>query len=238
MNGDRQALLLICIVFVSCGRVEVRPAGAAESGSQNTSTQAKPATKSLLPVAKPHQPLGPLLLVKHADGGSCQALLVARNAAILPSHCLPRSLLQTAPRLVLVPSVTVSVQAMIDPAVPGAEPFALLSLGGMEAFHVSVVDPGSASRPEFLPEPYRLHLAYAEGPGVRESSCRSQAYNFAGSVSYSCDTLPGHSGALVKDQDGRPFAIHLGVRNSLGYGVLLSVLSTPLGRHLKDSQEK
>jgi hypothetical protein len=127
---------------------------------------------------------------------------------------------------------------MIDPAVPGVEVFAVLGLGGMDAFHVSIVDPASASRPEFLPEPYRLYLAYAGGHGVRESSCRSQAYSFAGSVSYSCDTLPGHSGALVKDQEGRPFAIHLGVRNSLGYGVLLSVLSAPLGRHLKDFREK
>lgn len=238
MTRAQPEFLLLFMTLFACGRGETLPMSAAGSEPQETSGKEKPAQKSSAPVARQQQPLGPLLLVKNADGGSCQALLVARNAAILPSHCLTRSLLQTPPRLVLAPAVTVSVQVMEDSAVTGAEPFALLRLGGMDAFHVSIVDPASTPRPEFLPEPYRLYLAYAEGPGVRESSCRSSAYSFAGSVSYSCDTLPGHSGALVKDQDKRPFAIHLGARNSLGYGVLLSVLSTTLGRHLKDFPEK
>lgn len=79
-------------------------------------------------------------------------------------------------------------------------------------------DPNAFPQPQVVRHPFQLSLEPLGGPPV---FCSPLRYNLGGLIAYDCPTLPAMSGLVVKSTDTKPFAIHLGRKGSLGYGLVL-----------------
>ncbi|MCA2960475.1 MAG: hypothetical protein IOD12_09490 [Silvanigrellales bacterium] len=79
-------------------------------------------------------------------------------------------------------------------------------------------DPRLFPLPEVVRHPFPLSLVPLGGAPV---FCSPLRYNLGGLIAYDCPTLPAMSGLVVKSKDSKPFAIHLGRKGGLGYGLVL-----------------
>ncbi len=93
-------------------------------------------------------------------------------------------------------------------------------------------DPASFVLPEVVQPPFPLALTVLSG---NPTVCMPLRYNLGGLVAYECPTLPATSGALLTSKDSKPFAIHLGRKAGLGYGLVLGRIKNDILDALKSA---
>lgn len=155
--------------------------------------------------------------------GSCHGLFVSRKDFITPAHCFPE-LAESAPLKVRVATKDLQVRLLSRITRPSDETedvlVVRLAAANTERFH----PPSAFLLPEKILPPYPL-VVKAEGTGT-ELICSPLRYNLGGLVAYDCPTTGSMSGTLLKSPDSKPFAIHLGRKSSLGYGLVLGKIQT------------
>ena len=77
----------------------------------------------------------------------------------------------------------------------------------------------------------------SEGFLQRSTNCFPTDSKSESFYEYSCDTIGGMSGALLRDSQGRPSAIHLGLKNGTAHGIALSALQNQIPDAQKIQQE-
>jgi hypothetical protein len=147
----------------------------------------------------------------------CLGLFVSRTVFVTPSHCLPN----ITDRIKVFGQEGSTARLSILPARSSqSEPLSLFQTATHFGKHFE--DLGTlvftGSQP---PIPFDLKLGT-----VVAAPCSLVRYNLSlGLAFYRCTTVGGNSGSVLYDKAGKPFALHLGTSNGLGYGVILGQIA-------------
>jgi hypothetical protein len=174
----------------------------------------------------------PFREAQNSEGAKCQLVRISSGAAVMPKHCLAASTYITE----VVSKDAYKILGEVSPLLVVTEPFVILQKMTHSSPKKSIAF-SEIQIHDFLPLPYRISVNYEKNGLSKANFCYVADFEKIGKISYRCDTFPGQSGALIKDREGAPFAIHLGIRGGLGYGVLLSVLSKDVDTLLQGLQE-
>jgi hypothetical protein len=148
----------------------------------------------------------------------CHGLFVSKDVLLSPLHCFPQA--KRGDEIRLDADGGTAIPARIIGLVPAPSE-------EVEGVILARVSGGVADNPENprvfpLPEgvrhPFPLTLA---PPGESPIMCSPRRYNLGGLIAYDCPTEPAMSGMVVRSKDSKPFAIHLGRKGTVGYGLVL-----------------
>jgi len=147
----------------------------------------------------------------------CHGLFVSKDAFLAPHHCFPSG---KSSDEIAITSTGKTIQATIVAVIPSpseeVEEMVLIRLGeGQTSNHA---DPQAFILPEVVQPPFPLTMEPTGGSPV---VCSPRRYNLGGLVAYECPTLPAMSGLVLRSKDSKPFAIHIGRKAGLGYGLVL-----------------
>lgn len=178
--------------------------------------------------------LGPVVALQ-SGAGNCNGIVTQKDVILVPSHCIDGT-----PIVFPIHSgVKVTKLDRVSPGIEGTEDLIKVTIQVPSDVFVQPIDASKVSAPAELPSASRLSLVFDFGGVARELPCFVVTYTPAKALGYQCDTSAGHSGSLVTDRNGWPFAVHLGRKDGLGYGVLLAtVLSRPTSSSLSFGDSK
>jgi hypothetical protein len=180
------------------------------------------------------QVFGPVVGVRSGQG-NCNGIVVQKDVVLLPSHCIESS----APSFPINAKVKVIKIERVNPGIEGTEDLIKVTIQVPSDVFAQPIDTSKVLAPAELPSASRLSLMFDFGGITRELPCFVVTYTPAKALGYQCDTSAGHSGSLVTDRNGSPFAVHLGRKDGLGYGVLLAtVLPRPTSSSLSPGDSK
>jgi hypothetical protein len=212
--------ILPLLVFTShsCGNKSVQ--SSAEKSAPRVQKIAPSKTSATVPSAQVIP--ASFSFIDTENNSSCQGLFVSSSLFISPSHCfeVPAKSKQYRVKIVDV-FYSTTVAGIIERPSPEAEDLAIIEMNG--DFHIETfLDLKDFSLPEKIYPPFSMKMV-SEG-----TYCNAMEYDAKGMIAYTCPTKGSMSGALLMSAEGLPFAIHVGRKSSLGYGIVLGSIKDAL----------
>jgi hypothetical protein len=213
------AIVALCASLAACGT------GASVTPQQDTSTAQVPAGTK----AKKHEQTSPsghkapswstsvIAFELASSKGRCHGLFVSKDAFLAPHHCFPAG---EKEQIIAITAgdKTVSARIVVVIPAPSEEVEGMMLIRLREGQTSNPADPHAFILPEIVYPPFPLTMEPTVGNPV---VCSTRRYNHGGLVAYECPTLPAMSGLVLRSKDSKPFAIHIGRKGGLGYGLVL-----------------
>jgi hypothetical protein len=156
------------------------------------------------------------------NNSGCQGLFVSSSLFISPSHCFEMPAESKQYRIkILEVAYSATIAGVIGRTTSDVEDLLLVEMQGN--FHIEkVMEVMAFSLPEKIFPPFAMEMV------SEKTFCNAMEYDAKGMIAYTCPTKGSMSGALLKSPDGLPFAIHVGRKSSLGYGIVLGSIRDAL----------
>jgi hypothetical protein len=159
-----------------------------------------------------------VLAFTHANSqGRCHGLFVSKDHFLAPQHCFP-SEKRGDDVSIAYEGKSISVRVIAVTPAPSEEVEGIVIVQLRDGQTSKHEDPRLFVLPEVVQPPFPLTLDPSDGNPV---VCSPRRYNLGGLVAYECPTRPTMSGLVLRSKDSKPFAIHLGRKSGLGYGLVL-----------------
>ena len=162
------------------------------------------------------------------SNSTCQGIFVGKQIFLTPAHCFESHDLKKKYAIKIQDTTQTAVMAaLITKPSSDVEDVLLFKINQ----GVSVDDPFNI---ESFPLPIGIYPPFNMPFEGIKGLCAAVAYHTTGLVAYNCPTEGAMSGSLLRTPEGLPFAIHLGSKGSLGYGLVLGSIRDDLRRKLNE----
>ena len=220
-----QCILIATSILSGCGK----------GAKQSDAITSKDSNNDLISEAKNKPKVVPKRILKSTfrfketeSNSSCQGISIGQQIFITPAHCFESRTPQKKYSLKIE-------EAIVDADIKGLIP---KSNDDVEDILLLQINPGfsfeNTFKIESFPLPAGIYPPFNMPIGLEKGFCSAATYHATGLVAYNCPTDGAMSGALLFTPDGLPFAIHLGRKASLGYGLVLGSIKGDLRRKMAE----
>ena len=161
------------------------------------------------------------------DDAGCQGFFVESRLFISAAHCFKD--ISPMKEYALKIENTLAKSKVIDIIPKPSNEVEDLAIVEIEKGIVSdkIFNLQSIAFPQAIYPPFNMEVS------TEKTFCTAREYHVTGLIGYNCPTTGAMSGALLLSPEGAPFAIHLGRKSALGYGLVLGSIKDALSQKIK-----